>query len=286
MAVPHRVSLLSIRRLFMSSSKLRWCGSRWWSDTKAKRMRWCLRLAWELRIIWIRWTDNYKWRSRDHTKIFICLINRINRDLTFTSSPKSWCLHLVLRTFQRFLIESDNRRAIRECKTTILIPHIIKWTTNSMGRHRSIRSKDRIISNKCILIKIPIKISRLSVMACRNLNHSQIITLIRVNSSSTNKDHTLRCLKVREILTLISLKRFINQVIPILSLSSWIPSRMPFSISYPWIQLIITKRLNPHHSSSSSSDPPFPLCFRWALSHSSWGPWLRKSMKTTSWQEG
>jgi hypothetical protein len=151
-----------------------------------------------------------------------------------------------------------------------------------MARHRSIRSKDRSISHKCNLAKITIKTSRLSVMACRDLNHSKIITLIRVNTSSINKGRTLRCLQIREITSLVSHRRFINQVIPTLSFRSRSLSRMPFSISYLWTQLILTQHLKPHLTSSSSSDPPSPPPIRWTLRRSSWGPWLRRSTKTTS----
>jgi len=103
MAVHPRVSLLSIPKSYTSSSKHSWCGSQWCSDTKANRMRWCLSFPCMPRIMWIRWTDNCKWRSRDLTKIFICLTNRIKLDLTFTS-PKSLSLRLASRISTRCLI--------------------------------------------------------------------------------------------------------------------------------------------------------------------------------------
>ena len=157
--------------------------------------------------------------------------------------------------------------------------------------HRSIHNKGRSISHKCNLAKIPIKTSRLSVMACQDLNHSQIIILIRLNTSSTNKGPTLRCLKIRDITSSIRFSPFINQVIQILSTPFQSPSPMPFSISSHWARLTLTQHLKPHlcsssnSNSSSSSDPPSLLSTRWwTLNRSSWGPWLRRSTKTTSWQ--
>lgn len=158
----------------------------------------------------------------------------------------------------------------------------------------SILNKGRSISHKCNLAKIPIKTSRLSVMACQDLNHSRIVSLIRVITSSTNKGRTLRCLKIRDITSSIRFSPFINQVIQILSTPSRSPSPMPFSISSHLAPLTLTQHLKLHlcnnsssnsNSSNSSSDPPSPLSTRWwTLSRSSWGPWLRKSTKTTSWQ--
>ena len=103
MSVHPRVCLLSIPKSYTSSSKHSWCGSQWCSDTKANRMRWCLSFPCMPKIMWIRWTDNCKWKSRDLTKIFICLNNRIKLDLTFTS-PKSWSPRLASRISTRCLI--------------------------------------------------------------------------------------------------------------------------------------------------------------------------------------
>ena len=142
--------------------------------------------------------------------------------------------------------------------------------------HRSIHNKGRSILHKCNLAKIPIKTSRHSVMACQDLNHSRIVTLIRVITSSNNKGHTLRCINLIDIPSTIRFSPFINQVIQILSTPSRIPSPMPFSISSHLAPLTLTQHPKPHpcnsnsssnnisstssntNSSSSSSDPPSP----------------------------